>query len=122
VNDLHHGLANAVMIDHVMKFNAEAVPEKMAELARVCGAGSTPHHVGALAHELLARHHFGHDEARSEPVCEPAKREVGHARHGGEEYSVRHGKTADLGGGSSEHTYGDLPRIAYGLGNMRRCP
>jgi alcohol dehydrogenase class IV len=42
VNDLHHGLANAVMIDHVMKFNAEAVPEKMAELARVCGAGSTP--------------------------------------------------------------------------------
>ena len=42
VNDLHHGLANAVMIDHVMRFNAEAAPEKMAELARVCGAGKTP--------------------------------------------------------------------------------
>jgi alcohol dehydrogenase class IV len=41
VNDLHHGLANAVMIDHVMRFNAEAAGEKMAELARVCGAGST---------------------------------------------------------------------------------
>ncbi len=42
VNDLHHGLANAVMIDHVMKFNAQAAGDKMAELARVCGAGSTP--------------------------------------------------------------------------------
>lgn len=42
VNDLHHGLANAVMIDHVMKFNAEAAAVRMAELARVCGAGTTP--------------------------------------------------------------------------------
>jgi hypothetical protein len=39
--DLHHGLANGVMLDHVMRFNAEAAPEKMAELARVCGAGDT---------------------------------------------------------------------------------
>jgi alcohol dehydrogenase class IV len=41
VVDMHHGLANAIMIDHVMRFNAEAAPAKMAELARVCGAGSS---------------------------------------------------------------------------------
>ncbi len=41
VVDMHHGLANGIMIDHVMRFNAEAAERKMAELARVCGAGST---------------------------------------------------------------------------------
>jgi alcohol dehydrogenase class IV len=41
VASLHHGLANAVMIDHVMRFNADAAPVKLAELARVCGAGAT---------------------------------------------------------------------------------
>jgi alcohol dehydrogenase class IV len=41
VADLHHGLANGVMIDHVMRFNLEAAPAKLAELARVCGAGET---------------------------------------------------------------------------------
>ena len=39
VCDLHHGLANGIMIDHVMRFNADTAPEKFAELARVCGAG-----------------------------------------------------------------------------------
>jgi alcohol dehydrogenase class IV len=38
VADLHHGLANAVMIDHVMRFNWPAAEEKMKELARVAGA------------------------------------------------------------------------------------
>ena len=38
VADLHHGLANGIMIDHVMRFNREAAVEKMAELARVAGA------------------------------------------------------------------------------------
>jgi len=42
VVDMHHGFANAIMIDHVMRFNADAAAEKMSELARVCGAGSTP--------------------------------------------------------------------------------
>jgi alcohol dehydrogenase class IV len=37
VNDLHHGLANGVMIDHVMRFNRSAAAEKMDELARVAG-------------------------------------------------------------------------------------
>ena len=46
VADLHHGLANAVMIDHVMRFNLPAATAKMAELAHVAGvpggdAGST---------------------------------------------------------------------------------
>jgi alcohol dehydrogenase class IV len=41
VCDLHHGLANGVMIDHVMRFNVAVAPEKFAELARVCGAGAT---------------------------------------------------------------------------------
>ncbi len=38
VADLHHGLANGVMIDHVMKFNLPAATQKMAELAHVAGA------------------------------------------------------------------------------------
>ena len=37
VADLHHGLANGIMIDHVMRFNEPAAKEKMAELARVAG-------------------------------------------------------------------------------------
>ena len=39
VCDLHHGLANALMIEPVLDFNFEAVPEKFAELAHVVGAG-----------------------------------------------------------------------------------
>jgi alcohol dehydrogenase class IV len=39
VVDMHHGLANGIMIDHVMRFNADAAETKMGELARVCGAG-----------------------------------------------------------------------------------
>lgn len=41
VADMHHGLANGIMIDHVMRFNRDAAEAKMAELARVCGAGPT---------------------------------------------------------------------------------
>ena len=41
VVDMHHGLANGIMIDHVMRFNAAAAEAKMAELARVCGAGGS---------------------------------------------------------------------------------
>jgi alcohol dehydrogenase class IV len=36
VCDLHHGLANALMIDTVLAWNQEAVPEKFEELAHVC--------------------------------------------------------------------------------------
>lgn len=41
VVDMHHGLANGIMIDHVMRFNLDAAQAKMAELARVCDAGET---------------------------------------------------------------------------------
>ena len=34
--DLHHGLANALMIDTVLAWNYEAVPEKFDELAHAC--------------------------------------------------------------------------------------
>ncbi|HSH89421.1 MAG TPA: iron-containing alcohol dehydrogenase [Ramlibacter sp.] len=37
VCDLHHGLANALMIDTVLAWNQESVPEKFEELAHVCG-------------------------------------------------------------------------------------
>ena len=37
VADLHHGLANGIMIDHVMRFNRPAATAKMAELAHVVG-------------------------------------------------------------------------------------
>jgi alcohol dehydrogenase class IV len=36
VCDLHHGLANALMIDTVLAWNYEAVPAKFEELAHVC--------------------------------------------------------------------------------------
>ncbi|RYY93207.1 MAG: iron-containing alcohol dehydrogenase, partial [Comamonadaceae bacterium] len=36
VCDLHHGLANALMIDTVLAWNHEAVPGKFDELAHVC--------------------------------------------------------------------------------------
>ncbi|NKE66671.1 iron-containing alcohol dehydrogenase [Ramlibacter sp. RBP-2] len=34
---MHHGLANALMIDTVLEWNQEAVPAKFEELAHVCG-------------------------------------------------------------------------------------
>ena len=37
VCDLHHGLANALMIDTVLAWNYEVVPKKFDELAHVCG-------------------------------------------------------------------------------------
>ena len=50
VCDLHHGLANALMIEPVMAFNIEAVPQKFAELAHVVGASSATAFVPWLAH------------------------------------------------------------------------
>jgi alcohol dehydrogenase class IV len=49
VCDLHHGLANALMIEPVMRFNLAATPSKFAELARVVGAGSAEDFVPWLA-------------------------------------------------------------------------
>lgn len=38
VCDLHHGLANGIMIPYAMAFNADAVPDKMNDLATAVGA------------------------------------------------------------------------------------
>jgi alcohol dehydrogenase class IV len=39
VCDLHHGLANALMIETVLAWNVEAAPDKFEELAHVCRVG-----------------------------------------------------------------------------------
>lgn len=38
VCDLHHGLANGIMIPYAMAFNGQAVPERLADLAAASGA------------------------------------------------------------------------------------
>ena len=52
VADLHHGLANGVMIDHVMRFNRSAAEAKMAELARVAGVPDLVEWLTALKAQL----------------------------------------------------------------------
>ena len=55
VADLHHGLANGIMIDHVMRFNLDAAAAKMAELARVAGVpGGDSGTVQARAEAFIA--------------------------------------------------------------------
>jgi alcohol dehydrogenase class IV len=49
VADLHHGLANALMLEPVMRFNAEAVPAKFAELSHVAGLAAADDFVPWLA-------------------------------------------------------------------------
>ena len=49
VCDLHHGLANALMLEPVMRFNAEAVSARFAELAHVAGLASAEDFVPWLA-------------------------------------------------------------------------
>ena len=49
VADLHHGLANGIMIDHVMRFNLAAATAKMAELAHVVGAAEHTDEASARA-------------------------------------------------------------------------
>jgi alcohol dehydrogenase class IV len=59
VADLHHGLANGIMIDHVMRFNLPAATGKMAELARVAdvpgAAAMSPQTAAAAFIDWLAR-------------------------------------------------------------------
>ena len=55
VADMHHGLANGIMIDHVMRFNRDAAQGRMAELARVCGAGDGAESFVAWLVELKSR-------------------------------------------------------------------
>jgi alcohol dehydrogenase class IV len=71
VCDLHHGLANALMIEPVMRFNLEAVPEKFAELAHVVGAGSADDFVpwlGALKKRIGISSGLGAAGVRAEQI------------------------------------------------------
>jgi alcohol dehydrogenase class IV len=52
VCDLHHGLANALMIEPVLRFNLQAVPAKFAELAHAAGAGDFVAWVARLKREI----------------------------------------------------------------------
>jgi alcohol dehydrogenase class IV len=49
VADLHHGLANGIMIDHVMRFNEPVATDKMAELAHAVGVSRHTAEAGAQA-------------------------------------------------------------------------
>ena len=42
VVDMHHGLANGLMIDHALKFNVAAVPERFKIMAQTAGLKSDP--------------------------------------------------------------------------------
>ena len=57
VCDLHHGLANALMIDTVLDWNREAVPAKFAELSHAAGIGPDADGAAFIAwlRELKAR-------------------------------------------------------------------
>ncbi|MFZ5628143.1 MAG: iron-containing alcohol dehydrogenase [Spirochaetota bacterium] len=37
--DMHHGLANGIMLDHALRFNAKAVPDRFDRLAQAVGLG-----------------------------------------------------------------------------------
>jgi alcohol dehydrogenase class IV len=37
VMDMHHGLANGIMIDHALKYNISAVPERFKNMCMVIG-------------------------------------------------------------------------------------
>jgi len=52
VADLHHGLANALMIDTVLAWNHEAVPRKFDELAHAAGVGGGGHALIAWLRQL----------------------------------------------------------------------
>jgi hypothetical protein len=55
VADLHHGLANGIMIDHVLRFNLPAATAKLAELARVARVpGGDAGTEDARAHAFVA--------------------------------------------------------------------
>ncbi|HAA54342.1 MAG TPA: alcohol dehydrogenase [Myxococcales bacterium] len=50
VHDLHHGLANGILLPYTMTFNGEAVPERLADMARAVGA--TEHSVEGFVNYL----------------------------------------------------------------------
>ena len=82
VADLHHGLANGIMIDHVMNFNLPAATAKLAELAHVArapggDAGSDEARAQAFIAwlaTLKARHRHSGDVVRRTTSTRPVTR------------------------------------------------
>jgi len=48
VSDLHHGFANAVMIDHALAYNTQTVPERFVRMAEVVGLQGTERSPGGF--------------------------------------------------------------------------
>ncbi len=55
VCDMHHGLANAIMLPACMRFNTEAVPERLARMAQIIGAGSEANDFMVWLEDLLKK-------------------------------------------------------------------
>jgi len=53
VAGVSHGLANAVMMPHALRFNAQTVPDRVADVARALGAADTSGQGAAAAVESL---------------------------------------------------------------------
>lgn len=50
---LHHGLANAIMLPHVLRFNAQAVPQRLADIGRALDTEATADGAFAAVQTLL---------------------------------------------------------------------
>jgi len=56
VSGVSHGLANALMMPHALRFNAQAVPERVAAVGRALGAkDASPEGAAAAVEALLAK-------------------------------------------------------------------
>lgn len=80
--DMHHGLANGIMIPYVMDFNRPSVPEKFKTLASVVGARDIVAWLIALKKDIgiprsLAE--AGVAEEHIDPLVAVAKKDVCHA-------------------------------------------
>jgi len=53
VSDLGHGLANAILLPHSVRFNAEAIGDRIAELAHALGADARTGEGAATALDSL---------------------------------------------------------------------
>jgi len=54
VAGMHHGLTNAILLPHVMRFNLPAVPERFPDLALALGIIAPGHSCEELAHRAIS--------------------------------------------------------------------
>ncbi len=64
VVDMHHGLANGILMPHAMRFNAKAVPDRFVSMAQAAGLTPANHEefinwLVLLQHELGVPTHLG---------------------------------------------------------------